>query len=224
MRVAVIRHHEQDTPGFIADAFRARGAQLSMHLVPGGPLPDLDGLDHLVMLGAIPSLYDASVPWIRPELDWLRQVDEAGVPILGICYGVQELSALFGGQVVRAPRMEIGWTTIETADPELIPAGPWLEFHGDMCLPPASARVLARSEIAVQALSVGRHLGVQFHPEVDGAQLKLWLDVGGRDEAIRAGVDPDQLLADTIAQEPAARQRADHLVATALTLAAAGAA
>jgi GMP synthase-like glutamine amidotransferase len=221
MRVAIIRHHEQDSAGFIADAFRSRGAQLSTYMVPGDQLPELDGVDHLVMLGAIPSLYDASVAWIGPELDWLRQADEAGVPVLGICFGAQELTAVFGGQVVAAPRMEIGWTTVESLDPELIPAGPWLDFHGDMCVLPASARLLARSAVAVQAFSVGRHLGVQFHPEVDGAQLKLWLDVGGREEASQAGVDPEGLLAETIAQEPAARQRADRLVATALALAAA---
>jgi hypothetical protein len=60
---------------------------------------------------------------------------------------------------------------------------------------------------------------VQFHPEVDGAQLKLWLDAGGREEAIRAGHDPDKLLAETIAQEPASRDRADRLVATAIRIA-----
>ena len=86
---------------------------------------------------------------------------------------------------------------------------------------PPQARLLARNEIGTQAFSVGRHLAVQFHPEIDGAQLKLWLDAGGRDEAVRAGHDPDLLLAETVAQEPASRDRADRLVAAALHIAAA---
>ena len=60
---------------------------------------------------------------------------------------------------------------------------------------------------------------MQFHPEVDGAQLGQWLDSGGRQEALSAGVDPDAFLARTIEEEPAARARADRLVAAALRLA-----
>ena len=108
---------------------------------------------------------------------------------------------------------------IESLDPGLIPAGPWLEFHGDRCLLPPQARLLARNDTGAQAFSVGRHLAVQFHPEVDGAQLKLWLDGGGRGEVEQAGQDPDELLARTIAEEPASRDRAERLVESALRLA-----
>jgi hypothetical protein len=80
--------------------------------------------------------------------------------------------------------------------------------------------MLARTELCVQAFSLGRHLAVQFHPEVDGAQVGRWLANGGRAEAERAGQDPDALLARTVAEEPAAAQRADRLVAAALRLAA----
>ena len=54
---------------------------------------------------------------------------------------------------------------------------------------------------------------------MDGPQLKRWLDAMGTREAELAGVDPDQFLADTIREEPAARARADRLVAAALALA-----
>ena len=77
--------------------------------------------------------------------------------------------------------------------------------------------MLARNDLAVQAFSIGRHLAVQFHPEVDGPQLKRWLDAGGYD-AERLGFDPGQFLADTIREEPAARERAARLVAAALSL------
>ena len=113
-------------------------------------------------------------------------------------------------------RKEIGWTLVESADHELIPAGPWLEFHGDRCLPPAAAAVLARNDAGVQAFRLGRHLAFQFHPEVDGPQLKRWLDAGGDASAEQLGLDLDQFLAETIREEPAARERADRLVAAAL--------
>jgi GMP synthase-like glutamine amidotransferase len=225
VRVAVVRHHAEDSAGFIANAFEAAGAELTTYLFPQeSGLPDLSGVDHVILLGAIPSVYDdgAARGWITEELAWLRKADEAGVPVFGVCFGAQALCAMRGGEVVAAARKEVGWITIDTADPAVIPAGPWLLFHGDVCLPPADATVLARSGVGVQAFSVGRHLAVQFHPEVDEAQLRLWMDAGGRDEALRAGQDPERMLAETAAQESASQARADVLVATALRLASSG--
>lgn len=222
MRVLVIRHHEIDDAGFIGAAFAGRGAELTVHLVPdGGPLPALDGVDHVVMLGAKWSVYDEAAigDWIGDELAWLREADRAGVPVLGICFGAQALSAAHGGRAEPASRAEIGWTTIESLAPDLIDAGPWMEFHNDQCLPPPDARLLASNELGVQAFALRANLAVQFHPEVDRAQLRRWLEDGGGAAAERAGHDPDKLLAQTLAEEPAAAARADRLVATALRIA-----
>ena len=219
--VIVIRHHDVDSAGFIGAAFEARGAELAVHRFPDdGPLPALvpDRVDHVVVLGAVSSVNDPDA-WIAEELAWLRRADQAGVPVLGICFGAQALCAAAGGRVQAMERKEIGWKMVDSVDHELIPPGPWLEFHGDRCLPPAAAALLARNEAGVQAFSLGRHLAVQFHPEVDGPQLKGWLDAGGDRGAERLGVDPGQLLADTIREEPASRERADRLVAAALHIA-----
>ena len=218
-RVVVIRHHDIDSAGFIADAFEARGASLAVHLFPDeARLPSLDGVDHVVVLGAVNSVNDPD-PWIAEELAWLRAADAAGVPVLGICFGAQALCAALGGRVEAMGRHEIGWVLVDSLDHDVIPAGPWLEFHDDRCLLPAAATVLARNDTAVQAFRIGRHLAVQFHPEVDGPQLKRWLDAHTDADAGTLGIDPDQFLADTIREEPAARARADRLVAAALNLA-----
>jgi GMP synthase-like glutamine amidotransferase len=218
MRVVVIRHHDIDSAGFIAEAFEARGASLAVHLFPDeGPLPALDGVDHVIVMGAVSSVNDPD-PWIAEELAWLRAADTAGLPVLGICFGAQALCAALGGRVEAMAGKEVGWFTVESADEDAVPAGPWLEFHNDRCLLPAGAEVLARNDAAVQAFRIGRHLAVQFHPEVDGPQLKRWLDAHTDTEARQLGIDADQFLADTIREEPAARARADRLVATALAI------
>src|SRR6266567_3910974 len=124
MRVVIVRHHRQDSAGFIAEAFEARGAELTEHLIgQDGLLPAPDGLDHIVVLGAIFSVYsDGAVSaWITDELAWLRRADEAGVPVLGICFGAQSLCAALGGRVTAAARKEVGWTVIDSYDPDLIP-------------------------------------------------------------------------------------------------------
>jgi len=219
--VIAIRHHDVDSAGFIGAAFEARGADLAVHLFPDdGPLPALapEHVDHVVVLGAVSSVNDPDA-WIAEELAWLRRADQAGLPVLGICFGAQALCAAAGGRVQAMERKEIGWKMVKPVDHGLIPPGPWLEFHGDRCLPSAAAVVLARNEAGLQAFSLGRHLALQFHPEVDGAQLKEWLDAGADREAEQLGVDPCQLVADTIREEPAARDRADRLVAAALRIA-----
>ena len=69
---------------------------------------------------------------------------------------------------------ELGWTTIETDDPERIPAGPWLEWHFDRFAVPPGATEVARTGAAPQAFRHGRHLGVQFHPESTVEIVARW--------------------------------------------------
>lgn len=211
MHVLVIRHHLEDSAGFVGEAFAARGATLSVHLHPSdGLLPDPAPFDHVLVLGAAWSVNDPE-PWIAEEAAWLRSLER---PVLGICFGAQLLSVAFGGSVERAPAKEIGWVTVDPvpgAEPAIEP-GPWLQFHSDRCLLPAEATVLATNDVGVQAFTVGRHLAVQFHPEVDAAQLRAWIEHGGLAEVEEAGLDAATLLAETAAQEAAARRRAGALV------------
>lgn len=224
MRIAVLRHHLEDDPGLLADSLVARGATVDNHHVLGSDgFPPLEGIDGAVVLGATWSLYDyeAVGGWIDEELDWLRRADAAGTPVLGVCFGAQALAAAHGGAVERAPRQEIGWTSVRTSRPELIGPGPWFEFHGDRCVVPPDAEVLAHNDVAVQAFVLRRNLAVQFHPEVEAQQLQRWLDNGGHAEAVAIGVDPERLVRDTVEEEPAARRRADGLIDTFLAIGAA---
>jgi GMP synthase-like glutamine amidotransferase len=221
VRVLVIRHHEEDDAGLIGEALEKEGAVLTAHLVPdAGELPPVENFSHVVVLGAKWSVYDSAAigAWIDSELGWLRRADEAQVPILGICFGAQALTAALGGQVEKAPTMEIGWVVVEPTQASGIAEGPWFQLHGDRCLIPPAAKLLASNKVGVQAFAIGPHLGVQFHPEVDAGQLARWMDNGAREEVEAAGVDPDRLLEETAGHEQAARERAAGLVRMFLDL------
>jgi len=112
---------------------------------------------------------------------------DAGVPILGICYGQQAMAEQLGGKVVSHDHSEFGRAFLEIVAPCALFDGLWAQgekhqvwmSHGDRVEAlPAGFRVVARSDgapLAATADEQRRFYGVQFHPEVvhtpDGARL-----------------------------------------------------
>jgi GMP synthase (glutamine-hydrolysing) len=114
-------------------------------------------------------------------------VFEAGLPVLGICYGEQTMCAQLGGEVQGSDHREFGRAFVDVVEPCALFQGVWAPgareqvwmSHGDRVTAlPAGFRVVATSEGAPFAAIADdrRHFyGVQFHPEVvhtpHGAQL-----------------------------------------------------
>ena len=214
-RVLVLRHHEEDHAGLIGEAFVARGYELDVVMMnEATPTPSVEGYDALLILGSSNAVYDHEVEraWFGRELDVIAESGQRGVPVLGICFGAQALCLFHGGRVTPSNEPEIGWYRIEVVPGVELDAGPWFEFHFDRMELPAGAQLWARSPRAVQAFVVGRNVGVQFHPEIDDAQLRDWLD-SAAESAREFGHDIEELLAQTAREVPAARLRADRLVA-----------
>jgi GMP synthase-like glutamine amidotransferase len=210
-----LRHHEEDDPGLVGRALERRGFDVDVVLVTDATSTvDLDGVDVVGVLGSKWSVYDdESVGgWIDTELDAIRRADQRGIAVLGICFGSQALCTALGGTVEPMGRTELGWVELAGAPEEGLPEGPWFEFHADRCVLPPLARVLARNEVCVQAFRIGRHLGVQFHPEIDAAQFSRWLDAGAAEAAAACGMSGEVLLKDIEDREAEAAPRVDGLV------------
>ncbi len=192
---AVVLEHDQDAPAGLLDAWAAdRGVALQV-VAAGEPLPDPAGRPFLVSLGSEASAADDAVPWLAAERAVLDRAIVCDVPILGICFGAQHLARALGGVVAPAPRAEVGWLDVESLAPDVVPHGPWLQWHRDAFSVPPGAQLLARSAVGPQAFRRGPHLGVQFHPEVTPAIALDWgthypasVTEGGTTlEAVRAG-------------------------------------
>lgn len=209
MRALFLQHDPGSQPGLVGAALVERGiviANLPMaeDVTDGtwhGELPPASDFDLIVPLGAIWSLYDRDQvgSWIDDELRLLRDADEQGIPVLGICFGGQALAAAHGGEVVASSRPEIGWSTVDSIDPELVPPGPWMQWHSDRWVSPPGAAELAHNEVGPQAFVLRRNLAVQFHPEVDEATIASWIEMGGEaSEAAlaEAGTTAERVLAD----------------------------
>jgi GMP synthase (glutamine-hydrolysing) len=106
-----------------------------------------------------------------------RAVFEMGVPVLGVCYGLQLMAKLLGGAIDRTAHREYGHARVEVLEP----VGPFREMragehldvwmsHGDkVSAPPRGFRVIGRSEnspFCAVANPEKRLYAIQFHPEV----------------------------------------------------------
>lgn len=111
---------------------------------------------------------------LEEEISIPSSVLEAGVPVLGICYGHQLLAKMLGGRVDKGPG-EYGNTKVKILERDPLLEGlaqeeiVWMS-HGDyVASPPPGFKILAVSErgyIAAMRSVDGPIYGVQFHPEV----------------------------------------------------------
>lgn len=167
----VLQHESTVGPGNLAHWLDAHGIAWRLVEARAGVFPD-GRWAAIVVLGSEESVYDDSLGWLRAEKHFLQPLVDAGVPVLGLCFGAQLLAELSGGAVRRAERTIRGWTDVEADDPVL--GGRWLSWHGDEIVPPSSATVVARSATCVEAFRVGPHLGLQFHPEATAGIVGCW--------------------------------------------------
>ncbi len=132
-----------------------------------GPLPDPSAYAAVIVSGSSSGVHEEQ-PWMLAAARWLLACER---PTLGVCFGHQLLAFAHGG-VVRPGRPEYGVVDVEVVQDDPLLAGlgdPFAAFeaHFDHVVQvPAGARVLARTDRAVQALAFGdRVRSVQFHPE-----------------------------------------------------------
>jgi GMP synthase (glutamine-hydrolysing) len=153
-------------------ARRIREAGVYSELIAWDAAPE--ALNHLkvkafVLSGGPASVYDDDAPTLPPY------VLASGLPVLGICYGMQLLTHALGGRVAPSSKREYGQAVVNISDPsepllaDLPAAMPVWMSHGDKIVEmPAGFRSIAQSDSSPVAMMVddAGHLGIQFHPEV----------------------------------------------------------
>jgi len=155
--------------------------------VPGGEaIPDFEGFTHLIISGSEASIVDPE-PWMHKTADRVREAAEAGLAILGNCFGHQLLAwSLSGPEYTRrAPEPEVGWIEMSIVeDDPLLDGVPrsWhsFAFHLDeVCNLPSPWRTLAsNTSCSHQVIRYGDRpiWGIQPHPEIapdEGKKLLL---------------------------------------------------
>jgi GMP synthase (glutamine-hydrolysing) len=157
---------------------RVRELGVYAHIASGDAALDpelLEDTKGIILAGSPRSAYEKDAP--RPN----ASVYASGLPMLGICYGIQRMTIDFGGKVERLGEREYGRKPVRLAESALsagrdpLLKGLPLEFsswmsHGDSIAVPAPGfEVLASSEGGIPAVLYSksrRAWGLQFHPEV----------------------------------------------------------
>lgn len=158
---------------------------LEMHFAVEKPRHTLAGYDGMVISGSPRSLVDGEVePWMDDAAAFVRQAADAGVPVLGVCFGHQLVGYAYGGRVRTNP---LGWEvgTVDVAltdegarDPLFAGLPPLIrvnQSHRDEvgALGPDTRILAAGAHTPHQAIAVGDHVrGVQFHPEIDAFTIR----------------------------------------------------
>ena len=180
--------------------------------------PDPGRYDVIVPLGARWAAYDDTLPWVSAEMDMIRRALAGGAGVLGVCFGGQLLARALGGSVARSPLPEIGWHDVQSSRTDLVPDGPWFQWHFDRLTAPPGAVEVAGNACATQGFTLGRALGLQFHPEVDSALVQRWIDEDVDDDLGRLGHSAQSLRDRTAVEVDDAARRLRLLVRGFLTL------
>jgi GMP synthase-like glutamine amidotransferase len=138
----------------------------------GDPLPDLEGLEAILITGSAAGVYDA-FDWIAPLEAFVRTAHDRKVPMVGVCFGHQLIAQALGGT---ARKSEKGWGlgrhVYDVAPGNGLMEGTHIAIacsHQDQVItPPAGARTILSSDFTPYAgllYAGGTTFSVQPHPE-----------------------------------------------------------
>lgn len=163
-----------------------------------GELPaSADSHDGYVITGSPASVND-DAPWVLALLEFLRQLDAARTPTVGLCFGHQAIVRALGGTVAEGAGWDFGVATtrFHTPQPWMTPTQPTLRLfsahHEQVVELPTGFEIIGGNEFCPNgALKKGTHIfTTQYHPEMSEQFMMVladWLEEDiGKDAIARS--------------------------------------
>ncbi|MGB7799605.1 glutamine amidotransferase [Buttiauxella sp.] len=187
------------------------------------PLPAVGTFSGAVISGSWAMVTD-KLPWSERTAEWVRDIIQAGVPVLGVCYGHQLMAYALGGVVDYHPQgSEVGQLPVTLNDAALHdPLLSGLPYNFDtflsheqsvLTLPPDAVVLGASSHDPHQIIRYSANaLSVQFHPEFNAAVMNKIITSRSERVAMK-GKDRDELLG-KVSDTPSARAILQRFVAS----------
>ena len=190
--ILFVRCDEVDTLGIAPDAAAHAGAEVRVWdtVDPDATRASLDEVDGVVLFGSTYNVEHADdQPFIKDVRELTLEAIDRGLPFLGVCFGAQILAWALDAAVGKSAVREVGFEPVRTqpgvaTDPLLghyRDGAMVFQWHEDTFESPAGSELLATGDrVRNQAFRVGdRAWGVQWHLEVDRAELEFWLETFG---------------------------------------------
>jgi len=167
--------------------------------------PDPAGLAGCVVTGSHDMVTD-DAGWMLAAGRWISRAVDAGLPVLGICFGHQLMAHALGGRAAYHPdgpeigTVDVALTADAAADPLFSAMPPRFAAHVThsqtaLVLPPGSVVLATGDHDPHQAFRLGSSAwGVQFHPEFDAEATRHYVTAQAARLAAH-GADPDAVLA-----------------------------
>lgn len=209
--IFILQHLNGDGPAYLQTWLEQQGLPFQVFNTEAGQdFPaHLQGCGGLAILGGEMSANDP-LPSLRQAEHLFLQAVQLGVPTLGHCLGGQLMARALGARVVPSPAPEVGWQRLKVSDcasargwlqpPEMAATPLVFHWHYEAFELPTGAETLATTAACpVQAFSLGPHLAMQWHVELDDVKLQRW--------SLENGVEHQQCLRD----HPATVQSGDAM-------------
>jgi len=130
--------------------------------------PLIQDVDVLIVMGGPMGVNDENIyPWLKSELNFIRDFIDSGKKIIGVCLGAQFIAKALGSDVYRNSKKEIGWSDIEFSFFGDVINQKVLHWHGDTFNIPIGCKRIATNEITEnQGFMSNNILAFQFHIEM----------------------------------------------------------
>lgn len=155
--------------------------ELGVHVEITTPMDALSGLKRhkprgIILSGGPASTYGANALLVD------KKIFEAGIPVLGICYGLEVMGQMLGGKVAPGKKKEYGSTEFTLLSPNSLFANwkknkttfiVWMSHFDQVVKPPTNCQIVGSTSdvpIAAFADEVRKFYGIMFHPEVHHTQ------------------------------------------------------
>jgi GMP synthase-like glutamine amidotransferase len=180
MRVLAIKNAKNEELEYMEDLLESEHVDfdyLMAEELDDRATEDYKDYTHFIILGGPQSVYEAEkYPYLKSEMELIREATRIEKPVLGICLGAQLIAASFGARVYPYIK-EVGWFEVENLGFEGLPKRfPVFQWHGDTFEIPKNAKSLFRGVVVKnQGFSIEKALALQFHLEVKKETVRKWL-------------------------------------------------
>ena len=185
-RVLIFLHMDDEHPGYIGHYLQRKNIPYQIvRGYQGDPIPTLDeSMAGLVFMGGVMSAND-DIPWIKQEIELIREALDNNIPLLGHCLGGQLITMALDYEVTANPVEEVGWHYCHKQPSRY--TDDWLgdiddtfimfQWHLETFALPAQAQLLFSSKHCHnQAYCYGDNvLAMQGHVEMTEPMLVEWM-------------------------------------------------